>query len=426
MRIPLLLPALVMALSSTMKRRLLLLPLLLLGATGWVVGQNAATTPGVDASRAARIAPRMKAFADQGQVAGTVTLFAHKGQIVHLEAAGYQDAEARKPMAKDSIFQIMSMTKPMVATAIMMLAEEGKVGLTDPVEKYLPEFRGQMMIAERLADGSRRVKKPARPISVRDLMTHTSGMISNPPPGLDGLYQRLDRSLADAVLVYSQTPLEFEPGTEWRYSNPGIATLGRIVEVAADQPFEKFMVDRLWTPLGMKDTFLFPPDGKKPRIAAVHATKDGKLGHADGSILGGDALMLRPGAKYPAPEFGAYSTAADLFAFYEMTRNNGVHQGKRLMSKAAIETMTALHTGDLKFGDVNGTGFGLAWEVVKGNNGILNFLSIGTYGHGGAFGTHGWVDKARAAVGVYLVQGGAGAAEAKNTFMRMANASLID
>ena len=379
--------------------------------------------PAVDAARAARIAPRMKAFVEQGQVAGTVTLFACKGQVAHFEAVGYQDFESKKPMAKDSIFQIMSMTKPMVATAIMMLAEEGKVALTDPVEKYLPEFRGQMMIAERLADGSRRLKKPARPITVRDLMTHTSGMLGNPPPGLQGLYQKMDRSLAEAVLVYSQTPLEFEPGSQWLYSNPGIATLGRIVEVASDQPFEKFMSDRLWSPLGMKDTFIFPPEDKKPRIAAVHAVKDGKLVHAGDGILGGDPLSYRAGAKYPAPEFSAYSTAADLLAFYEMTRNNGVHQGKRLLSKAAIETMTVVHTGDLKAASP-GAGFGLAWEVVKDNAGILNFLSIGTYGHGGAFGTQGWVDRAREVVGVYLVQGGPGVNDAKNAFMRMAYASL--
>ena len=398
---------------------------LLLSAAALLMAQPRSAA-GVDAARLARIAPRMKTLVDQGQIAGTVTLFAHKGQVVHFEAAGYQDAEARKPMTKDSIFQIMSMTKPMVATAFMMLAEEGKVALTDPVEKHLPEFRGQMMIAERMADGSRRVKKPSRPITLRDLMTHTSGLASNPPAGLDGLYQKMDRSLADAVLVYSQMPLEFEPGSEWRYSNPGIATLGRIIEVASDQPFEKFMADRLWTPLGMKDTFLFPPEEKKARICAVHALKAGKLGHADGSILGGSALSYRAGAKYSAPEFGAYSTASDLLAFYEMTRNNGVHQGKRLMSKAAIDTMTALHTGELRSGHMTGTGFGLAWEVVKENTGTLNFLSVGTYGHGGAFGTHGWVDRARDAVGVYLVQGGPGVNDGKYAFMRMANSALND
>jgi CubicO group peptidase (beta-lactamase class C family) len=406
------------------KTAVLLLTLASIPCSTLIAQRTPATT--VDAARVARIGPRLKAFADQGQVAGTVSLFAHKGQIVHFEASGYQDAESRKPMSKDSIFQIMSMTKPMVATAIMLLAEEGKVALVDPVEKYLPEFRGQQVIAERGADGSRRLRKPTRPITVRDLLMHTSGMIPNPPPGLDGLYQRLDKSLAEAVLVYSQTPLEFEPGTEWRYSNPGIATLGRIIEVASDQPFEKFMTDRLWSPLGMKDTFIFAPDDKKARIAAVHASKDGKLIHAPETILGGDALKYRAGAKYSAPEFSAYSTATDLLAFYEMTRNHGMHQGKRLLSKAAIDTMTMLHTGEMKSGHMPGTGFGLAWEVVKDNGGVLNFLSIGTYGHGGAFGTHGWVDRARDAVGVYLVQGGAGATDAKYAFMRMANAALND
>ncbi|MFN7921451.1 MAG: serine hydrolase domain-containing protein [Bryobacteraceae bacterium] len=381
---------------------------------------------GMDSERLAKIAPRMKSFVDRGQVAGTVTLVARHGQIVEFDAVGYQDSESRKPMAKDSIFQIMSMTKPMVGTAIMMLADEGRLAVVDPVEKYLPEFRGQMMIASRGADGTLTLRKPARPITIRDLMSHTSGMPGNPPAGLTGLYQKMDRTLADATLIYSQMPLEFEPGTEWRYSNPGIATLGRIIEVVSDQPFEKFMAERLWQPLGMKDTFIFPPDDKKPRIAAVHATRDGKLMHADGTILGGDALEYRKGAKYSAPEFGAYSTAQDLLAFYEMTRNWGIHGGKRLLSKAAIETMTRLHTADIKSGHMPGTGFGLTWEVVRENYGMLNYLSIGAYGHGGAFGTHGWIDRKQDMVGVYLVQGGAGNTDAKYAFMRMANAAVVE
>jgi len=197
---------------------------------------------GMSAERLARIAPRMKAMADAGHIAGTVTLIGRNGSIVHHEAVGYADIEIKRSMAKDTIAQIMSMTKPMVGTAIMMLAEEGKLGITDAVEKHLPEFRGQM-----LKDADR-LKKPARPITIRDLMSHTSGMASNPPPGLAELYQRMDRTLAEASLIYSQVPLEFEPGTQWRYSNPGIALLGRIIEVAADQPFERFMADRLWTP----------------------------------------------------------------------------------------------------------------------------------------------------------------------------------
>jgi CubicO group peptidase (beta-lactamase class C family) len=255
-------------------------------------------------------------------------------------------------------------------------------------------------------------------------MSHTSGMIANPPTGIGELYQRMHLTLAEAVLIYSQQPLVFEPGSRWMYSNPGIATLGRIIEVVSGQPFEKFMQDRLWTPLAMKDTFLFPPEDKKDRICAVHRIKDGKLERADGSILGGDALQYRRGAKYSAPEFGAYSTAADLFTFYEMLRKGGTHAGKRFLSQTSIDVMTALHTAGLPAGHNPGTGFGLTWEVVKENGGEVNFMSKGSYGHGGAFGTHGWIDKKKGIVGVFMIQGGDTTAS-KYAFMRMAAAALL-
>lgn len=389
-------------------------------AVSVLCGQNS-----IDSERLARIAPRMKDFADKKLVAGTVTLLAHQGKIVHFEAVGAQDAGTAKPMAKDSIFQIMSMTKPMVTTAITMLAEEGKLAISDPVEKHLPEYRGQMMVATRHADGSVSVKKPSRPITIRDLCTHTSGLPGNPPPGIGELPQKMDLPLETAVLIYSQLPLQFEPGTQWLYSNNGIATLGRIIEVASGQSFESFMKQRLWEPLGMKDTFLFPPEEKKPRIAANHATRDGKLTYADAArTLGGEARHYRAGAKYPAPEWGAYSTAADLLAFYEMTRNGGVHQGRRIVSKAALDVATAVHTGDIPVGAGNGTGLG--WDITKETAGTLNYLSVGTFGHGGAFGTHGWVDRKRGVVGVFLVQGGAGAGDAKAAFMRMATGAILD
>ena len=175
-----------------------------------------ATKNGVDPDRLAAIPARMKEFSVRGEVAGTVTLIARHGSIVMLEAAGYQDIEAKKPMRTDSIFQTMSMTKPVTGTGIMMLMEEGRLALIDPVEKYLPEFQGQTM-------GGR---KPSRPITIRDLMTHTSGM-SGPHGDMQGIYQRMDRTLADAVSSYAKQPLEFEPGAKWMYSNTGIATLGR-------------------------------------------------------------------------------------------------------------------------------------------------------------------------------------------------------
>lgn len=384
-----------------------------------------AAKAGVDMEQLARIPVRMKGYVDRGEIAGAVTLVARHGITAALDAVGWADVENRKPMRTDSIFQIMSMTKPVCATAIMMLVEEGKLALTDPVEKHLPEFRGQMMVASR--DGDRvTLKKPARAINVRDLMTHTSGMINNPPPSIGELYQRLDLTLAEAVHVYSQHPLQFEPGSQWSYSNPGIATLGRLVEVASGMPFEKFLAARIFEPVGMKDSFLFPPADKLERIAIVHTPKNGKLETAAGTILGGNPRTFRKGAKYSAPEFGLFSTAADLAAFYNMLRAGGVQGGKRLLSAGAVKVMTSLHTGDLRSGHLGGTGFGLAWEVTREPLGTLALMSIGSYGHGGAFGTHGWVDPAKDLVGVFLIANAGGVNNAKAVFMGMTGAAVLD
>jgi len=217
-----------------------------------------------DSGQLAKIAGRMRELVEQKRIAGTVTLFQQKGELVHFEAVGWQDIENKKPMRKDSIFQIMSMTKPFTGTAIMMLAEAGRLSVSDPVEKHLPEFRGQMLQVQ----GA--LKKPARPITIHDLMTHTSGLPSAPPPGIGELYQKLDRVLADAVLVFSQQPLDFEPGSKWSYSNQGIATLGRIIEVASGMPYEKFLETRIFQPLGMKDSHFFLPETKKDRLAIVY------------------------------------------------------------------------------------------------------------------------------------------------------------
>jgi len=379
---------------------------------------------GMDAESLARIPGRMKVLVGKEVIAGTVTLLQRHGALAHLEAVGYTDIETKNPMRPDSIFQIMSMTKPFTGVAIMMLAEEGKLGLNDPVEKHLPEFRGQSVIANRANDGSRTIRKPQRPITIRDLMTHTSGMPAMPPEPIKDLYQKFHVRLADAVTMYSQQPLEFEPGSKWMYSNPGIATLGRLVEVLSDQTFEGFIEARILKPLGMSDSFLFPPADKRDRIVTNHQTLDGKLRPATAEALGGDSRRYRKDAKYSMPEGGLYSTATDLAVFYQMVLNGGVHRGKRLLSRASVDLMTALHTGDLKAGHNPGTGFGLTWEVSKEPG--LNLWSVGTYGHGGAFGTHGWVDTKKDLVGVFLVQGGAGVNEAKHAFIMMAGAAIAD
>lgn len=338
------------------------------------------------AGQTGAISARLKQSVDRSEIAGAVTLIAHRGAIVAFDAVGFQDIESKKPMTKDTIFQIMSMTKPVTAVGIMILAEEGKLSLGDPVEKYIPAFIGKK-------------------ITIRDLMTHTSGLHAAPAGPVANLYKTMDKTLAEAVDEFAKPPLEFEPGTKWVYCNTGIATLGRIVEVASGQPYEKFIADRIFKPLGMTDSFFFPPPDKINRIATVYKLQDGKLTPSGGNILGGDPAKHRPNAKYPAPEFGLYSTAPDLFRFYQCMLNGGVWRRNRILSPAAVRVMTTNHTGGLKAGWLPGGSYGLAWEVVNEPLGTLNFLSLGTFHHGGAFGTHGWVDPKLDLIGVYLVQG---------------------
>ena len=186
------------------------------------------------------------------------------------------------------------------------------------------------------------------------------------------------------------------------------------------------MEERLFKPLGMNDSFFFPPEEKVSRIAMVYKNDNGKLVRAGSEILGGDPAFHRKGAIYPAPEFALYSTASDLAAFYQMMLNSGTYNGRRFVSRASVEAMTALHTGELKAGHDPGTGYGLAWQVVKEPLGTFALMSIGSYGHGGAFGTHGWVDPKKDLVGVFLVQHANSNNAAKFAFMQLAAAAIRD
>jgi len=402
-----------------------------LAAVAPVMAQQAAVNSakaGMDVQKLARIPARMREFVDRGTIAGAVTLVARHGAIASLEAVGMQDLEAKKPMRTDTIFQTMSMTKPVTAVALMMLVEEGRVSLSEPLEKYLPEFRGLWVNEPGASPKERKQVRPARPITLRDILTHTSGMASGPPAGAADLLSSMNLTLAQAVALYSQQPLDFQPGTRWQYSNSGIATVGRVVEVVSGQPFERFLESRIFQPLGMKDSFIFPPADKIDRIAMVYDLVDGKLKRAGTNILGGDPGLYRKGARYSGPEYAMYSTAQDLAAFYQMMLNGGALAGKRLLSKASVELMTTLHTGDIDpAGHSPGKGYGLAWTVVKDLRGTLHLESMGTYGHGGAFGTEGWVDAKKDLVGVFLIQRSSGGSpEEHDAFRAIAAAAIIE
>lgn len=406
-----------------MKRLLALLPLAAAALIS-AAPPPAATRPGIDSAQLQKIGPRMKAMAEAQDVSGTVTLVMRQGALVHAEASGWQDIEAKKPMRTDTIFQIMSMTKPFTGAAIMMLVDEGAVRLSDPVERHLPEFRG-LMVKVSEGGGAVTLRKASRPITIRDLMTHTSGM-GPAAPGIASIMVTMDRTLADACLIYSQQPLEFEPGTKWQYSNTGIATLGRIVEVRSGMSYEKFLETRIFEPLGMLDSHIFLPAAKQARVAPVYTRRNGQLVKADSTILGGDPMLYRKGSLYSGPEHAMYSTARDLAQFYQMMLNRGTLGGKRLLSPAAVEVMTALHTGEMQAGHNPGTGFGLTWEVTKSNAGMLTGQSIGTFGHGGAFGTYGWIDPKKELVGVFMIGLAVDGKPVRDAFVGMASAAVLE
>jgi len=373
----------------------------------------------------AQIPERMEHFIADKTVAGTVTLVAQGPKVMEFHALGMADIEAGRQMQKDTIFQIMSMTKPVTAIGIMMLAEEGKLALRDPVEQYLPEFRGQQ-VASNVGPDAARLRMPDHPITIRDLLTHTAGIQDPAPAAIHDYQQSMNAPLDEVVRQLAKQPLLFQPGTQWSYSSPGIEILGRLIEVCSGQKYEDFIGDRILKPLGMKDTFFYPPANKIARIAMVYVQRDGKLVRAPGTILGGDPANYRKGAVFPAPGWGLYSTAEDLLRLYLMMLDNGSYEGRRYLSPFSVHLMTEAHTkGIHPVGWMRGADYGLAWEVVTDPLGESAGHRLGTYGHGGAFGTQGWIDPSNGLISILLIQRAEGGTDSlRNVFLNMAESSL--
>jgi len=380
---------------------------------------------GVNSAIVSQIPKRIQSYIDNQTVAGAVTLVAHGSEVVEFSAHGKADIEAGREMRKDTIFQIMSMTKPVTAIGIIMLAEEGKLALRDPVEQYLPEFRGQRVTANTGPDAGR-LGTPEHPITIRDLLTHTAGIADPAPAAIHDYPQLLNVSLEEVVKQLAKQPLLFQPGTQWSYSSPGIEILGRLIEVCSGQKYETFITDRILRPLGMKDSFFFPPADKADRIAMVYVHKNGKLVPAPATILAGDPAKHRQGAVFPAPGWGLYSTAEDLLHLYRMMLNGGVLEGRRYLSPFSVHLMTESHTTGIRpVGWTRGADYGLAWEVVTEPLGELAGHSKGTYGHGGAFGTNGWIDPQNGLISILLIQRADGGIDSmRNVFLTMAEASV--
>jgi CubicO group peptidase (beta-lactamase class C family) len=381
---------------------------------------------GLDSDQLKLIHSRLQELVDRETIPGAVALVSRHGEAAYLNAAGYQNWENKTPMRTDSIFQIMSMTKPFTGVAIMMLVEQGRLELRRPVSDYLPEFKDQE-VEEVSFNNQVTLHKPVNPPTVWQLMCHTSGLNGDPEGELADNPRTLRVPLAEAVNYYGHQHLKFEPGTHWRYSNMGIATLGRLIEVASGEEYVHFVQTHLLEPLGMTDTFFFAPNEKKDRIAMVYKHQNGKLVISGGEILAGDPTKYREGAKYPAPEFGLYSTAPDLAKFYTMILKGGTLNGHRYVSKQTINTMRTVFTPDVTpSGWLGGTGYGLTFEVVNKPEGQLLLSSPGSFGHGGAFGTEGWMDPQNDLIRILMTQlsdGTAGAA--RSVVMQIGEAAVL-
>ena len=343
------------------------------------------------------IAARFQKFVDAGELSGAVLLVGTKDGVEYHEAVGQANLAEKTPMEKSTLFRIASMTKPITAIAIMMLQDEGKLSVEDAVEKHLPEFKGQLLIAEKGKD-STTVKKPKRPITLRDLLTHTSGL-GQYPMGLADLYTKRNYNLSEATIAVSQVPLVGEPGETWSYNNPGIDTLGRIVEVASGLSFEKFLQTRIFDPFGMKDSTFYPTAEQAKNTAITYGIKDGKLVAAPNSLLD-----VKANPRHPVPAGGLYSTAADQAKLYRFMLNNGKVGDKELLSEKSLKAMTTTQTGAIKTGFVDGMSWGFGWQVVAEPKGATEALSAGSYGHGGAFGTQGWIDPKKRAFYILMIQ----------------------
>ncbi len=332
------------------------------------------------------IAERLRPFVDNREISGAVTLVATPERIVHLGMIGKADIGEGKPMRPDTIFWIASMTKPTTATAVLMLQDEGKLSVDDPVAKYLPEF-------ESLKDAD---KKPVR-VTIRHLLTHTSGMSE-----ISSAEARAIKNLAGVIPLYVAKPVKYEPGTKWTYCQSGINTAARIVEVVSGVPFDEFVKARLFGPLGMKDTTFYLNDMQLPRLARSYRRTGGELAATEISILHGKSPTSHD--RFPAANGGLFSTAADYARFCQMILNGGEYEGKRYLKPESVKLMTTVQTGDLKTGFTAGNGWGLGWCVIRDPNGVTGVLSPGTFGHGGAYGTQAWIDPAKKRIYILMVQ----------------------
>lgn len=384
---------------------------------------------GMSTERLTRISDAVGRAIEADAITGAVTLVVRKGKIAHFEAHGLMNLESMREMETDTIFQIASMTKPVAGVAFLILLEEGKVRLSDPVKKFIPEFE-ETQVAVLMTgsndDANIYLVPSERDVTVRDLLTHTSGLISG-GAGSREASRIAPRHSDDTLETYAAdlggAPLDFQPGTEWSYSGlAGIDTVARIVEVVAGIPFDEFLRERIFDPLGMNDTAYIVPTEKLSRVVTRYVrTETGLEEREKPSWV--DTVTLTAGGV------GLWSTAGDYAKFAQMLVNQGELYGYRILGRKTVELMAANHVGDLyensgRVGGRPGRGFGLTVDVVLDSVSAQDNRSTGSFGWVGALGTAFWVDPKEEMTAVLMVQTPGGTLRAD--FQNAVRQAIID
>ena len=361
---------------------------------------------GLSTERLQRIHLLVQRHMDLGDITGAVMLVARKGQVAYVDVQGTMDLETKKPMARDSIFRMASMTKPVIGTSIMMMLEEGKVQLGDPVSKYIPEFKNmKVAMLQQPGRGAGNPPKfylvPAeRDITIKDLLTHTSGLSSGPmgQSEVAKIRRKPTETLADYIPRLGSTPLEFQPGTRWMYSpSDGFDVLARIVEIASSMPLNRFLKQRLFDPLNMPETSHYPTDEQMPRLVSAYQKTDKGLVKNQNSLSMSSKVYFAGGG-------GIVTTIDDYSHFAQMLANGGELYGKRILSPLTVKLMSSVHVPYTLPGRTLGEGFGLSVRVMQDAIVGNHRVSDGSFGWSGAYGTHFWIDPKEDLVAVMMIQ----------------------
>ncbi|HEY0961495.1 MAG TPA: serine hydrolase domain-containing protein [Pseudomonadales bacterium] len=348
---------------------------------------------GMSSERLTRIEALMQRHIEAKGFAGAVTLVARDNEIVWHQAQGVMDVDSGRPMQKDAVFRIMSMTKPLVAFSVMMMVEEGKVGLNDPVAKYIPEL-GNLRVA---SPGNPQGIAAERQITVKDILTHSSGLMSGEASNASVAIEFTPgATLASILPQLGASQLEFQPGTRWAYSAMyGLDVAARIVEITSGVDFGTFTREKIFGPLGMDDTFFYR-DTPHPDLATLYRVENGnfvpmpEMFFANGSYFSGGG--------------GLYSTAEDYLQFALVMMNDGELDDTRLLGTRTLEIMRAAHLPDTLPGRNPGEGYGLGVRVITDPVAEPTWLSEGSFGWSGLYNTHFFVDPQERVVGIYMTQ----------------------